>query len=302
MVAANRPNDTCNRLDIHFNTCSLCGAWQGQYGLEATYQDYIAHSVLWAKEAWRVLKDDGLFFLNIGDSYPSGGGKAVEQSFKRQSAIESGAYPDNNPSANLRKSMPKCQLLIPHRVAMSLIDEGWILRNTIVWYKPNSMPESVTDRFSKKYEYVFMFSKQKNYYFNLDAVRESFSNETFARCKRGYESDDKVYDENYNSEKHKNHAIKVLSGEAKGKNPGDLWSIPTQPSSDSHYAMWPEKLVKKMILCSTKAGDIVCDPFCGSATTGKVTIQLQRKFIGIDLGYSDIQGRKTTNVQVDLMI
>ena len=86
-----------------------------------------------------------------------------------------------------------------------------------------------------------------------------------------------------------------------GKNPGDVWSITTQPSSVKHFAMWPEKLVERMIRCSTKKGDTVVDPFCGSSTTGRVAVKLERKFIGIDLGYKDIQKRRMSNIQIDLL-
>ena len=127
----------------------------------------------------------------------------------------------------------------------------------------------------------FIFDNRQHL-FNLDLLKKLFYNE----------------DKQLNLDTNRNERGRDVS---KGKNPGDVWSIPTQPSSDSHYAMWPQALAKRMILCSTKAGDIVCDPFCGSGTTGKVAIELQRKFIGIDLGYSEIQQRKTTNVQVGLI-
>jgi len=86
------------------------------------------------------------------------------------------------------------------------------------------------------------------------------------------------------------------------KNPGDLWNIPTRPSSEKHYAMWPERLVERMVKCSTKAGDIVLDPFAGSATTLKVAEQLQRKGLGIDLGYHEISKRRTSIIQKEMFV
>lgn len=269
-------------------------AWKGQYGLEESPSLYIEHTRMWAKEAWRVLRKDGVFFLNLADSYPSGGGKAVEQSAKRQSAIDTGAYPDYSPSAKLRQSMPKCQLLIPHKVAIALIEDGWVLRNTIIWHKPNAMPESVTDRFSKKYEYIFIFVKQRDYYFNLDTVREPHKEVSIERVKHKW---------NGHKEPMSSYANMDISKMCHplGKNPGDawtdFWSIPTQPSRVSHYSMWPEKLAERMVKCSTKAGDTVLDPFCGTATTLKVAEELQRVGIGIDLGYADISKKRTANVQ-----
>lgn len=326
----------------HGGYCIHCSAWKGQYGLELSYKDYIEHTVLWAKEAWRVLRDDGIFFLNIGDSYPSGGGKAIEQSFKRQAAIDTGAYPDDNPSAKLRKSKPKCKLMIPHRIAIALIDEGWTLRNDIIWEKGNSLPESVQDRFSKKYENIFMFVKNpKRYYFNLDAVRVPWEQGSVLRLFRGVNETNKynteefgqsvmsmakprpnrtninvdiIKDIKYNNEDFGQNIQGKITGHSgyfdkdgnfigniKGKNPGDIWKINTQPSSIKHYAMMPQKLVERMLLCSTKEGDTVLDPFAGSATTLKVAIKNNREAIGIDLGYEDIQEENLKNIQINLL-
>ena len=226
--------------------CS-CGSWKGQYGLETTYKLYIEHTLLWAKEVWRVLKDNGVFFLNLGDSY---------------------------------NSRDKCKLLIPHRIAIALINAGWTLRNDIVWFKKNTMPESVTDRFSKTFEYIFMFIKSPKYYFDLDAIREPYAETSVSRAQRGVSENNKW---------------------VKGKNPGDIWAIPTQPSSEKHFAMWPEKLCERMIKCSTQPGDMVLDPFAGSGTTLRVADKLNRVGLGIDLGYQEIQKRRMSGVQKELI-
>ena len=240
----------------HGGFCIHCNAWKGQYGLEPTYQLYIEHTLLWCQEAWRVLRDDGVFFLNLGNSYPGS----------------------------------KCLLDIPARVSIALVDtQGWIKRNNIVWFKPNAMPESCADRFSKKHEMIYMFVKNPKYYFDLDAVREKI---TYDNDNRGRFSKHGL---NANPDR-ETYNINPL-----GKNPGDVWKIATQPSPEKHYAMWPEKLVERMIRCSTKTGDIACDPFCGSNTTGRVAIKLQREFVGIDIGYADMQKRRTSNIQIDLM-
>lgn len=142
------------------NICTRCNGWKGQYGLEPTPSDFVEHTRLWAKEAWRVLKNDGIFFLNIADSYSTvSGGMAGGQWGKMGKSYEEGQGIIKQPK--IKNYPSKCQLLIPHRVVMSLVDDGWTLRNTIIWHKTNSMPESVTDRFSKKYEYIFMFTKQE---------------------------------------------------------------------------------------------------------------------------------------------
>lgn len=367
----------------------------------------------------------------------------------------------------------KSLLLIPERFAIMCVDElGLILRNHIAWSKPNSMPESVTDRFSKKWESIFMFTKQSKYYFNLDAVKEPFANGTIERIqKMFYEGKGKTDD--YKKEgiyqrsaatMNRGTGNKILSGELKGRNPGDVfsfplewqpenltreesayiaalidgegsiiiqekstndclqlaivnthkgviewlankwgkgriyqrkrdskwretfeynlycssaeklikavypwliikkeqaktalefqslgvevgqtiidtnktrrkylieinhklnkgeiiksdspepfmlnfssdvWNIPTQPSPEKHFAMWPEKLVERMILCSTKVGDTVLDPFCGSGTTLRVADRLNTVGMGIDLGYEDISSRRLKYVQKELTL
>ena len=269
--------------------CIYCNAWQGQYGLEPTPQMYVEHTLLWAKEAWRVLRNDGVFFLNIADSYAGSGGASGD--------YNSGGLREGQPKYKQCKSNyhSKCQLLIPHRVAIALVDAGWTLRNTVVWHKTNAMPESVTDRFSKKYEYIFMFTKQEKYYFDLDAIREKCSSVNRLRDRNSELSNNGYVGDSFSKGKRpEQHPL--------GKNPGDLWSIPTQPSSEKHYAMWPERLVERMVKCSTKAGDIVLDPFCGSGSTLKVAEQLNRKGIGIDLGYHEISNRRTCKIQKEMFV
>jgi len=305
--------------------CIYCQAWKGQHGLEPTFQLYIEHIHLWAKEAWRVLRDDGIFFLNLGDSYnsqPPGNKKKVLR-WQHGHKEESGMF--DAVRRPIDKSLPpKCKILIPHRVAIALIDGGWILRNDIIWYKPNAMPESVTDRFSKKFEYIFMFVKQQEYYFNLDNVRMPQKEISLERLKRGVSDKNKwikgpngqsphgLSQPRPNIKKLTKHEIAtqrrgsyqdplhVKPYHPKGKNPGDLWEIPTQPSSFKHYAIWPEALVERMILCSTKPGDIILDPFVGSGTTVRVAERLNRIGVGFDLGYEDIQKERLKEIQKEL--
>ena len=304
-VLSHHPNIPDMKLKASF--CLHCNAWQGQYGLEPDFKSYVSHSLLWAKEAWRVLRDDGVFFLNIADSYNSTPiGKQVDQ--KRMSAHGEFSYDHKK---TLQKDYPsKCLLCIPERMMLGLIDAGWVLRNKIIWYKKNAMPESVTDRFSKKYEFVYMFVKQPRYYFDLDAVKEPFAEDTLLRIKKMFyegrgKTEDYVKEGIYQrsaATMNRETGTKILSGDLKGKNPGDVWEIATQPSPEKHYAMFPEKLVQRMILCSTKVGDVVLDPFAGSCTTGRVAISLQRKFVGIDLGYEEIGKRRTSNVQINILV
>jgi len=160
--------------------------------------------------------------------------------------------------------IPKCLLMIPERLTWSLIQNGWILRNKIIWFKPNAMPSSVKDRFSNRWEYLFMFSKSRKYYFDLDTVREKSSsyiefNQRVRDVKRGY-----IKSGQYRaSEKEiEQYHGKNVTYNPLGKNPGDVFEIPTQPFPEAHFAVFPEKLCEKPI----KAGcpEWVCKK-CGKA-------------------------------------
>lgn len=148
---------------------------KGQLGLESTYEEYVQHIVEVAKEIWRVLAKDGSFYINLGDTY-SGGGSHSKSSgpdtWGKRLCMKEG-FPDKSPQASVTNIVPaKCLIGIPWRVAIALIDDGWILRNDIIWYKPNAMPSSVKDRLTNTYEHIFHFVKSKKYYYNLDAIRE----------------------------------------------------------------------------------------------------------------------------------
>jgi len=288
-----------------------CAVIKGQYGLEPSYKDYIEHTRLWCKEAWRVLCDDGLLFLNLGDSYCSGnrakGGGDIGSFDPKNPSVGKPDYAPNRMGQNLPD---KCKILVPHRVAIALIDDGWILRNGIVWYKPNAMPESCKDRFSKKSEYIFMLSKKEKYYFDLDAVREEHQTKE-NRPMGVVRNREYGYQGKYKIEEHESQGSpRARSREGyepkdynpKGKNPGDMWQFNTQPSTFKHYAMWPQKLVKRMILCSTKVGNTVLDPFCGSGTTLRIAESLKRTGLGIDLGYTDIQEQRLKNIQEEMYV
>ena len=267
-----------------------CKVIKGQYGLEPSYKEYVEHTRLWAKEAWRVLRDSGIMFLNLGDSYGTVSGN-MGRSMTESKLTNLESINIKQPNIN----MHKCKILIPHRIAIALIDDGWILRNDIVWFKPNAMPESCQDRFSKKFEFIFMFSKKEKYYFDLDAVREAHKDVSLERVKGTW---------NGHKEPGSSYAGMDISKmcHENGKTPGDLWQFNTQPSPFKHYAMWPEKLVRRMILCSTKAGDTVLDPFCGSGTTLRMAESLKRTGTGIDLGYQDIQEQRLKHIQEEMYV
>lgn len=163
--------------------------WDGQWGLEPTFQMYLEN--LWSlmDEIWRVLKDTGTVWINLGDSYSSvhtGGTRGVKSTIDDQTGVAQEIV--QRKETNLPS---KCLLLIPHRFAIGCIDRGWIMRNDIVWAKRNGMPESVTDRFSKKHEYFFFMTKKEKYYFDLDGIRDAHKQVSIERAQRGISEDNK---------------------------------------------------------------------------------------------------------------
>lgn len=270
--------------------------WSGQWGMERTFQEYLEHLWQLMDEIWRVLKDTGTVWINLGDTYngnktgntPNKGyiENTIVDTFKK----EKQNYPD------------KCLLLIPHRFAIGCIDRGWIMRNDIIWAKRNGMPESVTDRFSKKHEYFFFMAKSEKYHFDLDGIRLTPKQVTIDRMKRGVSENNKWVN---GADGQTPHSLsqgrantkytdggrigftgeKSTEGHINGSNPGsisDFWDIPTKPNKDKHYASYNTNLIDKPIVAGCPVGGIILDPFCGTATTGCRAIDLQRKFIGID--------------------
>lgn len=272
---------------------------EGQYGLEESPAAYVETMRTLFAELHRALAGDGTLWLNIGDSYSSAGGKqgsgvsARVTNTQKQHDSRTRPHSDGIPAKNL--------MGIPWRVALALQDDGWILRNAIVWHKPNAMPESVTDRLSCRYEQFFLFSKSQRYYFNLDPIREDLSfpdktghafggnNPEVGRRRGGkYQPSDKARPAT--GERH-------TGGHAKGKNPGDMWSINTQPFAGAHFAVMPQELARRAIIAGCKPGGTVLDPFSGSGTTGLVAQQNGRKYIGIDLSEDYLRLSLDTRLQ-----
>lgn len=171
--------------------------WDGQWGLEPTFQIYLENLWSMMAEVWRVLKPTGTAWINLGDTYgtQSGQSRGVDYQPDRQTNVEQGSI--------LLKgaSMHKCLLLIPHRFAIGCIDRGWIIRNDIIWAKRNGMPESVTDRFSKKHEYFFLMVKQEKYYFDLDGIRDKIKTVSIERYKYAFTGQEGGESNNFKGDK-----------------------------------------------------------------------------------------------------
>lgn len=248
--------------------------WSGQWGMEKTFQEYLEHLWQFMDEVYRVLKDEGTVWINLGDTYNGN---------KNSNTSNLGKLGINEINKGIKKikgkEPDKCLLLIPHRFAIGCIDRGWIIRNDIIWAKKNAMPESVTNRFSKKHEYFFFIVKQEKYYFDLDGIRDKLKNPVQIRNKAS-----EIYGRG-SGNKQFSEGARQWGDESKGRNPGcvsDFWDINTKPSKEDHYASYNTKLIDKPIIAGCPKGGIILDPFCGTATTGCRAIDLDRKFIGIE--------------------
>lgn len=251
--------------------------WDGQWGLEPTYQEYLDKLIELMKELKRVLKPTGTMWINLGDSYStlSGGTRGLLRNEKQFGSISHKAVLGQGFNQIKPKEYPKKSLmLIPHRFAIRCIDElGLILRNDIIWAKRNGMPESVTDRFSKKHEFIFFFVKNEKYYFDLASIGDKY-----LHIKSGIIVGGNKYREMLGN--------RSTNGYNKGyKNPGDVsdfWDIPTKPNKEKHYATYNSQLIDKPIIAGCPEGGIILDPFCGIGTTLVRALELGRKVIGID--------------------
>lgn len=273
-----------------------------QWGLEKTYQEYIDRMILFMAECKRVIKDSGSIWVNLGDSYSTESGNAKQGNTGNNKIKYTGSIKDYGKPKDIAS---KSLMLIPHRFAIRCIDElGLILRNDIIWAKPNGMPESVTDRFSKKHEFFFFFVKSQKYFFDLDGVREKHKQSTYDRANYGKKST-KHFQSNLNAGSGSTFKKIVESGRPikdfinleNGKNPGDVadfWNIPTKPSSEKHYATFNSELIDKPIVAGCPEGGIVLDPFAGTGTTLVRALQLNRRVIGIEGNkeYSEIAKKR----------
>jgi len=252
-----------------------------QLGLEKTPQQYVENIVLVFREVRRVLKDDGTLWLNLGDSYSSvhTGGKKSKKSTvgsnheKAQEIKQSKA----NPSTYGLKE--KELVGIPWRVAFALQQDGWYLRQDIIWHKPNPMPESVTDRCTKAHEYIFLMTKSAQYYYDHEAIKESSTHAGKVVFNKNGKNGQMGKYGSTRTGFMKDEGVEV----AETRNKRSVWTIPTKPYKEAHFAVFPDELIKPCVLAGSKKNDVVLDPFFGSGTTGLVALRSRRRFIGIEL-------------------
>jgi DNA modification methylase len=231
--------------------------YDGQIGAEESLNEYIHDLVKVFRVVKKKLKTDGTFWLNVGDSYTSGN-RTWRAEDKKNPAREM-SYRPRTPGG----LKPKDLIGIPWRLAFALQADGWYLRSDIIWYKPNCQPESVKDRPTQSHEYIFLFSKSEDYYYDYESIKEPAAEKGKTRNKR------------------------------------TVWQVNTEPFPEAHFATFPEDLIRPIIKASSKENEFIIDPFFGAGTVGVVCNKLNRKYHGIELKreYIDIANRRIDNVK-----
>jgi len=272
---------------IYKAVCNRCGAKRidQQLGLEETPELYIENLVEVFREIKRVLRKDGTVFLNIGDTY-NGHKQGNTETTKNQNVVT------NSFTKPFVKGLkPKDLCMIPARLAIALQQDGWYLRQDIIWHKPNPMPESVTDRCTKAHEYIFLLTKSAKYYYDADAIREEARE---WNSSKGFNKDGQSARNIENRIGYRDDKFQS------GRNKRSVWTINTKPYKEAHFAVFPPKIPELCIKAGSKVGDIVLDPFFGSGTTGWVAERLGRRWIGIELNEDYIKIAKKRFAQQEL--
>ena len=281
----------------------------GQLGLEQTPREYIAAMVDVFRAVRDCLTDDGTLWLNIGDSYvgsANNGGQASKTMRGPQAATGTSL-----PSKRGEGLKPKDLIGIPWMLAFALREDGWYLRQDIIWHKPNPMPESVTDRCTKAHEYLFLLSKSSRYYFDSDAMQEP----AVSTHRPGNVSTPKAVEAD--PEKHRTRAgLLAYAARSRGganafrgqghmrdgagpanpvgrdmstvgigetRNRRSVWTVATRPYKGAHFATFPPELITPCVLAGSEPDDIVLDPFMGSGTTAAVAVAHGRQYLGCEL-------------------
>jgi DNA modification methylase len=290
----------------------------GQLGLEATPAEFVRAMVEVFALVRELLADDGVLWLNLGDSYNAAGrtGHGTRQGFKQGTNRASAEKADNcRPSVENLK--PKDLIGIPWRVGFALQEAGWYLRQDIIWHKPNPMPESVTDRCTKAHEYLFLLSKSERYYFDGRAIAQPIADSSKERLAQpnlpNQQGSDRVpgktngnmkavgprfggnkYGDDDREESRTKSGNEYTGGDGLA-NRRSVWTVPTMPYSGAHFATFPPALIEPCILAGSRSGDTVLDCFFGSGTTGEVAGNLGRNWIGCEINdqYAPLQRART---------
>jgi DNA modification methylase len=294
----------------------------GQIGLEATHLEYVEKMVRVFREVYRVLRNDGTLWLNLGDSYASGKGTCFNpggntSSFNTHLKAQNVHPLDRGNKSTLEAVglKPKDLIGIPWRVAFALQADGWYLRSEIIWHKPNPMPESVTDRPTKSHEQIFLLTKSARYFYDQSAVKVPLTKASHVRLGQDiasqagsdrvpgktngpmkavrfggakgadYQKNISPEDPNYRNGSEQWGREYIPTPDLKA-NLRSVWTITTKPFKEAHFATFPPEIPEICIKAGSKVGDTILDPFSGAGTTGMVAEKLGRKYIGIELNPS----------------
>jgi DNA modification methylase len=258
----------------------------GQIGKENTPEMYITALLDIFSEVDRVLKSNGTCFINMGDTY-AGGGAGTTRNADIEQYLKNSKYSYILPNGAAKSAVyrgtnrQKSLLMIPYRFAWQMVENsGWKLRNIINWHKPNQMPCSAKDRFTVDFEPVFFFSKNTQYYFEQQFEPYSTPLNRWGGTNLDTTQSKSSWSEQTGQNLYRNRNMRPNS---KGRNMRTTWSINTQSFKGNHFAVYPERLVERMVLAGCPAGGVVLDPFAGSGTTCVVAQRTGRNYIGIEL-------------------
>jgi DNA modification methylase len=302
----------------------------GQIGLEPTPDEFVSALVAVFREVRRLLADDGTLWLNLGDSYARTGGtdRRVSDTAKVGSTRNTLAQMSDRTSKAPVGLKDKDLIGIPWRVAFALQSDGWILRQDIIWHKPNPMPESVTDRCTKAHEYLFLLSKSPRYYFDSESIKEPASGtadrpqqvrarqiaaeagltDAHIAAIRACGATDAGKGRVTQDGTGKNRPdVQALADEAKAalggyyreflmaetKNRRSVWTVPTRPYKGAHFATFPPDLIEPCILAGCPEGGTVLDPFGGAGTTGLVATQAGRDAVLCEINPEYVEMART---------
>lgn len=284
----------------------------GQIGLERTPELYIGHMRMIFEQIHRVLKKNGTVWLNLGDSYASTQKNRTQAQALAKTKLRGGVKTQTQSLVQQRKISEKLRAKnmagIPWRVALGLQEDGWNLRQDIIWHKTNPMPESVTDRCVRSHEYIFLLSKSSKYYFSHSAIQEpavTAHEAKWAGSGNGLCSEKSWRGTGKSTRRFGRGGKNAFRGQGhfrKGKgaanrpgldlgevgagvmrNKRSVWTVSTKPFRGAHFATFPPDLIEPCILAGCPEGGIVLDPFFGAGTVGLVAQKHNRKFIGIEL-------------------
>lgn len=267
--------------------------FDGQVGLEPTFNEYVSRLCGIFDEVKRILKTDGTCWVNLGDTFYN----ATKWTNKEEcpQTISKGNNRNYKTGRREPQGLPeKCLVMIPFRFAIEMVDRGWIMRNTVIWHKPNCMPSSAKDRFTVDFEYIFFFVKNKKYYFKQQY--EEFRSNSYDRArmaKARTEYGGKWAQESGGAIKNQRAFV---AGYSPGRNKRTVWTVNTKPFKEAHFAVYPEELIETPIKAGCPEGGVVLDPFMGSGTTALVSKKLGRNFIGFEKNqnYISIANKRLT--------